>query len=181
MDNVSDDTLPCQDVRRSSLTFGSSVRMVILVQPESPQLARILDQSDAAILGELNRLITERSRLVAPLDDRIAKLRSILSANKTLPLIGTEDAVSEVDSNRVISADYSDGPDRPRGEIQSLIYDYLIGHPEAGYAEIIDAVYGEVSPQNHNAARNAIAALKAGGWISGERGHWTIERRPAQQ
>ncbi len=154
--------------------------MVILVQPESPQLARILDQSDAAILGELNRLITERSRLVAPLDDRIAKLRSILSAQKTLPLIGMSDPLPGNDHDLARAVIDEDDLDRPRGEVQGQIYNYLLGHPEAGYAEIIDAVYGEVSPQNHNAARNAIASLKAAGWISGERGHWTIERRPAQ-
>jgi|ERR1019366_1805859 hypothetical protein len=140
-----------------------------------PECERILDQSDAAILGELSRLKAERKRLVEPLDERIAQLQSILSVQKTLPLTGTAD-IPDGDHDHASRSD-EDELIRPRGEIQNRIYEFLLVHPGAGYAEIIDAVYGEMSPQNHNAARNAIAALKGAGWISGERGHWTIERR----
>jgi hypothetical protein len=162
-----------ESVRKSSLTFLISASMILGVM--QPECERILDQSDATILNELSRLELERKRLVSPLDDRIAKLRSILTTQKTLPLAGTADDGD--DDRDHASCPDSDEPTRPRGEIQNRIYEFLLVKPDAGYSEIIDAVYGEISPQNHNAARNAIAALKAAGWISGERGHWTIERR----
>ena len=141
---------------------------------EKLPLSRILDESDSAILSELSRLVVERDRIVAPLDERIEKLRSVLSANRTLPLfeIADPDSVSQSNVNRTVTV--SEGP---RGQIQRRLYEFLLDHTMAGYPEIIDHLYGPPTVQNHNNARNAVAALKEAGWISGERGHWKIERR----
>ena len=64
---------------------------------------------------------------------------------------------------------------RPRGEIQVKIYEHLMAHPEAGYREIVEAVYGEYNEPHYNSTRNAIAALKKNGWVLGERGEWTLQ------
>jgi hypothetical protein len=63
---------------------------------------------------------------------------------------------------------------RPRGEIQAKIYEHILAHPEAGYREIVVAVYGEYTELKYNSTRNAIASMKRNGWISGERGEWVL-------
>ena len=133
-------------------------------------LDRILDESAAKIRAEIVRVETEKKHVTACLDEWIAKLRSVLPVGETLPLL---DVPQTMPMTRAPAHAPVNGA-RPRGEIQVKIYEHLMAHPEAGYREIVEAVYGEYNESHYNSTRNAIAALKRNGWISGERGEWTV-------
>jgi len=137
-------------------------------------LAHILDESAANVRAEILRVETEKKHVTARLDEWIAKLRAVLPGGDALPSreIPKAEPMTRSPANAPIAP--KNGA-RPRGDIQVKIYEHLMAHPEAGYREIVEAVYGEYNEPHYNSTRNAIAALKKNGWVLGERGEWTLQ------
>jgi|GEM_PF-2969769 len=155
-----------------TLDGAHAVCNACVMSKDKAGLDRILDESDAAVRAEISRLEVERTRVTARLDERIAKLRSVLPVGETLSLLNAPTAPATPMTRAPAKAPVSGA--RPRGERQMKIYEHILAHPEASYREIVVAVYGEYTELNYNSTRNAIASMKRNGWISGERGEWTV-------
>jgi hypothetical protein len=148
------------------------------MQTETLTPDHILDESDAALRAELLRLEQERKRIVGRLDQRISRLRRIVEERDPMPLFaGIVNQPPEPSSS--IEAESEER--LPRGDTKRRIFEFLLANPNAGYPELVAAIWGEVTTRTHANARNAIAALKKDGWLSGERGHWKIERTPTRK
>ena len=134
---------------------------------------RILDEAHAAVRSVIAKLKVERKNLVSRIDEQIKKLSATLPVGETLSLLASAE-----ESTTAPAGDRTQVPidgARPRGERQVKIYEYILTHPTAGYREIVEAVYGEYNEPHYNSTRNAIAALKKNGWVTGERGEWTLQ------
>lgn len=56
---------------------------------------------------------------------------------------------------------------------------FLLRTRDAGYRELVEHLDGEYSEAGYNKARNLVRAMKLGGWLEGEPGHWRLRHGPS--
>jgi len=126
---------------------------------------------DETIREAISRLEAERTRVTSRLDARLRQLRAMLEADEstTPPRERTARPVPTPSKDRDQEPDVA-----PRGETQAKVFAYLQKHPDAGYQELADGIFGVRDQLTFNKLRSTVWAMKKGHWISGEAGAWKL-------